>query len=109
VIASRGQFTGKEVLEMEATGYAPWHGKGVDDVTAIGMKAGYGVVAVDPKVVPLRSVLFIEGYGQAVAGDTGGAIKGHRIDLGFNTAREAYKFGRRPVRVYILSTPTANR
>jgi 3D (Asp-Asp-Asp) domain-containing protein len=97
VIASRGQFTGKEVLEMEATGYAPWHGKGV------------GVVAVDPAIVPLRSVLFIEGYGQAIAGDTGGAIKGHRIDLGFNTAREAYRFGRRPVRVYILSTPSANR
>ena len=109
VIASRGQFTGKEVLEMEATGYAPWHGKGVDDITAIGMKAGYGVVAVDPRVVPLRSVLFIEGYGRAIAGDTGGAIKGHRIDLGFNTAREAYKFGRRPVRVYVLSTPSARR
>ncbi|MDR7417751.1 MAG: ubiquitin-like domain-containing protein [Armatimonadota bacterium] len=109
VIASRGQFTGKEVLEMEATGYAPWHGKGVDDITAIGMKAGYGVVAVDPRIIPLRSVLFIEGYGRAVAGDTGGAIKGHRIDLGFPTAREAYRFGRRTVRVYILSSPTAAR
>jgi 3D (Asp-Asp-Asp) domain-containing protein len=109
VIASRGQFTGKEVLEMEATGYAPWHGKGVDDVTATGMKAGFGVVAVDPLVIPLGSVLFIEGYGRAVAGDTGGAIKGHRIDLGFATAQEAYRFGRRAVRVYILSSPAATR
>ncbi|MBI3998413.1 MAG: DUF348 domain-containing protein [Armatimonadetes bacterium] len=103
--ASRGEFAGKEIIHMEATGYAPWTGKGVDDITSIGMKAGYGVVAVDPTVIPLRSILFIEGYGQAIAGDVGGAIKGHRIDLGFNTAREALRFGRRPVRVYILSTP----
>jgi 3D (Asp-Asp-Asp) domain-containing protein len=107
VFASRGDYAGKEVLHMEATGYAPWHGQGVDDVTAIGMKAGYGVVAVDPQVIPLRSVLYIEGYGRAIAGDTGGAIKGNRIDLGFGTAREAYRFGRRPVRVYILSMPPA--
>jgi 3D (Asp-Asp-Asp) domain-containing protein len=94
---------------MEATAYAPWHGKGVDGTTAIGLRAGYGVVAVDPRVIPLRSVLYIEGYGRAIAGDTGGAIKGHRIDLGFATAREAYRFGRRPVRVYVLSTPGSRR
>ncbi|MGQ0571923.1 MAG: 3D domain-containing protein, partial [Armatimonadota bacterium] len=85
------------------------HGRGVDGTTAIGLRAGYGVVAVDPQIIPLRSILYIEGYGQAIAGDTGGAIKGHRIDLGFSTAREAYKFGRRPVRVYILSTPQRSR
>jgi len=109
VLASRGEFAGKEVLVMEATGYAPWHGHGVDDVTATGMRAGFGVVAVDPRVIPLGSVLFIEGYGRAIAGDTGGAILGNRIDLGFPTAREAYRFGRRPVRVYILSEPAARR
>lgn len=105
IFAARGEFAGKEIVHMEATAYAPWHGKGVDGTTAIGLRAGYGVVAVDPRVIPLRSELFIEGYGRAIAGDTGGAIKGHRIDLGFNTARQAYQFGRRPVRVYILSTP----
>ncbi len=109
VIAARGEFAGKEIVHMEATGYAPWHGKGVDGTTAIGMRAGRGVVAVDPRVIPLRSELYIEGYGRAVAGDTGGAIKGHRIDLGFATAREAYQFGRRPVRVYILSVPPPRR
>jgi 3D (Asp-Asp-Asp) domain-containing protein len=109
IAASRGDLEGKEVMLMEATGYAPWHGKGVDDITAIGMRAGYGVVAVDPRVIPLRSVLYIEGYGKAVAGDTGGAIKGRRIDLGFGTAREAYKWGRRPARVFIISTPAARR
>lgn len=105
MFASRGEFAGKEILLMEATAYAPWHGRGVNDITAIGLKAGYGVVAVDPSVIPLRSVLFIDGYGRALAGDTGGAIKGNRIDLGFDTVREAYRFGRRPVRVYILSLP----
>ncbi len=107
MFATRGEFAGKEIVHMEATAYAPWHGRGVDGTTAIGLRAGYGVVAVDPRVIPLRSRLFIEGYGRAVAGDTGGAIKGHRIDLGFNTAKEAYRFGRRPVRVYILSSPQA--
>jgi uncharacterized protein YabE (DUF348 family) len=109
IAASRGDLEGKEVMHMEATGYAPWHGIGVDGTTAIGLRAGYGVVAVDPRVIPLRSVLYIEGYGKAIAGDTGGAIKGPRVDLGFNTAGEAYKWGRRPVRVYILSKPTARR
>lgn len=105
LIASRGEFAGKEYIYVEATGYAPWHGRGVSGTTAIGLKAGYGVVAVDPDLIPLRSVLYIEGYGRAIAGDVGSAIKGRRIDLGFNTAREAYRFGRRVVRVYILSSP----
>ncbi len=105
MLADRGEFAGKEVIQMEATAYAPWHGQGVNDITAIGLKARYGVVAVDPRVIPLRSIVFVEGYGRAIAGDTGGAIKGYRIDLCYDTVREAYKFGRRPVRVYILSTP----
>ncbi|HET8678937.1 MAG TPA: 3D domain-containing protein [bacterium] len=109
MFADRGEFAGKEVVQMEATAYAPWHGEGVNDITAIGLKARYGVVAVDPTVIPLRSVLFIEGYGRAVAGDTGGAIKGYRIDLCYDTVREAYQFGRRPVRVYIISTPPSRR
>lgn len=107
LIASRGEFAGKEFIYVEATGYAPWHGRGVDGTTSTGMKAGYGVVAVDPELIPLRSLLYIDGYGRAIAGDVGSAIKGRRIDLGFNTVREAYRFGRRVVRVYILSSPAA--
>jgi len=102
LIVSRGQFTGKELLEMTATAYAPWCCPGVDGVTALGLRAGYGVVAVDPAIIPLGSRLYIEGYGYAIAGDTGGLIKGLRIDLGFDTAREAVRFGRRAVRVYII-------
>ena len=46
--------------------------------------------------------MFIPGYGHAVAGDTGGAIRGRRIDLGFNSNGEANQFGRRPVTVYLI-------
>lgn len=60
---------------------------GCNEWTATGMKAGKGVIAVDPKVIPLRSKVYIPGYGPAVAGDTGGAIKGNIIDLGFDDAR----------------------
>lgn len=62
---------------------------GCNEWTAIGMRAGKGVIAVDPKVISLRSKVYIPGYGLAVAGDTGGAIKGNIIDLGFDDARTA--------------------
>ena len=66
------------------------------------MKAGPGVVAVDPRVIPLRTRLYIENYGYAIAGDVGSAIKGNRIDLGFTTVDECMRFGRRKVIVYVL-------
>lgn len=62
---------------------------GCNETTAIGMRAGKGVIAVDPKVIKMRSQVYIPGYGRAVAGDTGGAIKGNIIDLGFDDARTA--------------------
>ncbi len=89
-------------LSMTATGYSPYEGSG-SGRCATGMRAGYGVVAVDPRLIPLGSRLYIEGYGYAVAGDTGGAIKGHRIDLGHTTHSEAASVGRRHVRVWVLS------
>lgn len=63
--------------------------RGCDEWTATGMRAGKGVIAVDPKVINLRSKVYVPGYGMAVAGDTGGAIKGNIIDLGFEDARTA--------------------
>ena len=57
---------------------------------------------MDRGVIPLRTLLYVEGYGLAWAGDTGGAIKGLRIDLGMDTTRLAKQFGRRPVRIYII-------
>lgn len=73
-------------LRVYATHY-DWRCPGCNEWTAIGMRAGKGVIAVDPKVIPLRSKIYIPGYGVAVAGDTGGAIKGNIIDLGFDDAR----------------------
>ena len=90
---------------FEATAYYPGprnFGGGVGPRTATGMIAGRGVVAVDPSVIPLGTHLYIEGYGYAVAGDTGGNIRGRRIDLCYNTYDEAISFGRQPVKVFIL-------
>lgn len=92
-------------LEVVATAYTPGpesNGIYADGYTATGIRATYGVVAVDPKVIPLRSRLYVEGYGFAIAADTGGAIKGNRIDVCFDTVSEALKWGRRKVKVYIL-------
>ena len=86
-------------LTMVATAYTA-QCSGCDGMTAIGRRAGYGIVAVDPRVIPLGTRLYIPGYGSAIAGDTGGAIVGNRIDLGFNTLRDALMFGRRSVTVY---------
>lgn len=72
-------------------------------ITATGMRAGIGIVAVDPRVVNLRARLYIPGYGVAIAGDTGGAIKGKRIDLGYDEWNLVlwYKW----VDVYVLDPP----
>jgi len=106
-LAYRGSYVSRRRLLMHASAYDPGPrscGSSADGYTATGMKAGYGVVAVDPKYIPLGTRLFIEGYGFAVAGDVGRAIKGHRIDLGFDTYRAAKQFGRRRVQVHILKS-----
>ena len=97
-----GSMTYKSHLKMEATAYIPSDGGG-SGITATGMVAQHGVIAVDPNVIPLGSRVFIPGYGMAVAADTGGAIRGNRIDLCMNTYREAINFGRGVVEVYILN------
>jgi len=108
-----GELAYSNVLTVTATAYdASSCGKSPSHpqygITATGARAGYGIVAVDPRVIPLGSRLYIETtdgsyiYGAAVAADTGGAIKGNRIDLCYNTRQEALNFGRRQVRVYVL-------
>lgn len=104
-LASRGGFAGRKTLVMVATGYDPspeHNGGNRTGRGATGLKIGHGLVAVDPKVIPLGTRLYIEGYGYAVAGDTGGAIKGMRIDLGHDTRSGAMRVGRRTVIVHIL-------
>jgi len=73
---------------------------GCDMITAIGMKQGFGVIAVDPKVIPLRSRVYVPGYGEAVAGDTGGMINGKHIDLGYDSLTG--QWSRAFVDVYLL-------
>ena len=89
------------VMTMEATAYLPSDGGGAG-ITATGIPATYGVAAVDPAVIPLGSRLYIPGYGEAIAADTGGAIYGYRIDLCMESYSEAMNFGRRDVTVYVL-------
>jgi uncharacterized protein YabE (DUF348 family) len=77
------------VINMHATSYSastagtspssPWYGR-----TATGMQMRHGIVAVDPRVISLHSEVYVAGYGVGYAGDTGGAIKGRRIDLGYD-------------------------
>lgn len=88
------------VLRMKATAYHPTDGDG-RGITATGTKAGRGTVAVDPSVIPLGASVYIPGYGDAVAADTGGAIVGNRIDLCMETFSECYDFGVRPVEVFV--------
>ena len=84
----------------ESTGKSP--GMPGYGITATGMRVKPGVIAVDPRVIPLGTYVYVRGYGYSIAADTGGAIKGNRIDVYMKTLREAYQWGRRTVNVYIL-------
>jgi len=90
-----------EPVKFSATAYcacARCCGKATG-ITASGRKAEYGVVAVDTRVIPLGTKLYIENvdgsftYGEAIAADTGSAIKGNKVDLFFPTHQEALEFG----------------
>lgn len=74
---------------------------GCNETTATGMKQGYGVVAVDPKVIPLHTRVYVPGYGIGIAGDVGGGIKGRMIDLGYDKLEG--QWSARTVDVYILA------
>ncbi|NLP36293.1 MAG: hypothetical protein GX357_01415 [Firmicutes bacterium] len=128
LVLSRGgqRVNYRDVYTVEATAYCPGTvesgcphdengasvctGKFNDGFTATGKKAVAGdgskenphLVAVDPKIFPLGSQLYLEGYGYAVAQDTGKAIKGLRLDLLFPDHQSALKFGRRQLKVYYL-------
>jgi 3D (Asp-Asp-Asp) domain-containing protein/peptidoglycan hydrolase CwlO-like protein len=82
-------------LTVVATAYA------LPGRTASGTPVGWGVVAVDPSVIPLGSRLAIPGYGMGVAADTGGAIRGGRIDVWFPTLAQAHEWGTRTVTVTV--------
>ena len=101
-------------LKVRATAYTADYnctGKGPDDpylgITSTGARAkrnpeGYSTIAVDPRVIPLGTKLWIDGYGYAIAEDVGGAIKGNKIDLYFHSSDEMWDWGARNVNIYIL-------
>ena len=96
------------VIDVTATAYHRIEDGG--EITASGTMTQYGTIAVDPRVIPLGSRLYVVSdggdqswsYGPGLAEDTGGLIKGTKIDLFFMTGDEANDFGIRPAKVYIL-------
>jgi 3D (Asp-Asp-Asp) domain-containing protein len=101
----------KEVLNISATAYAPgahdndqWGNK-----TYTGEQIKPGVIAVDPSIIPLGSRVYIQypdGHGEyATASDTGGAIKGNKIDVAKRTVSEAQDFGIQHVKVFVVHSP----
>ncbi|MFK7805138.1 MAG: ubiquitin-like domain-containing protein [Anaerolineae bacterium] len=95
-------------VEMRVTSYmAQTSGKAPDHpaygITRSGVVAGYGVVAVDPKVVPFRSNVYVPGYGSAFVGDTGGGVLGRWIDLGYEDDWDTFKPWAGYIDVYYLT------
>ncbi|MCX6366534.1 MAG: 3D domain-containing protein [Armatimonadetes bacterium] len=101
-LGSLSRYEGKRVLTLMATGYGPGENGPWGNRTFMNTRVRFGVVAVDPRVIKLGTRLYVEGYGECRAEDTGGAIKGMRIDLAFDSDRVANQYGRRKVRVVIL-------
>lgn len=106
----------RKVMDMKATAYTASYkdtGKHPDHpqfgITYTGIRARKGVIAVDPKVIPLGTRVYVEiagstpDYGYAVAGDIGGAIKGNKIDLYYDDQSYVDKWGVKNVKVYILT------
>lgn len=104
--ASSGNEASGRELTVTATAYTA-HCNGCSGVTATGIdlraNPGLKVIAVDPSVIPLGSKVHVEGYGTAVAGDTGGAIKGNKIDIFMPDKSAATQFGRKTVKIKVLN------
>lgn len=96
---------GKEFY-VEATAYTPYC-NGCSGISAAGINLranpNLKVIAVDPRVIPLGTKVWVEGYGYAVAGDTGGAIKGNRIDVLVQSKGQAYSWGRKKVKIRVMN------
>jgi len=103
--ASTDNTSSKEIT-VRATAYtASCEGCSGTTATGINLKANPDkkVIAVDPSVIPLGSKVHVEGYGEAIAGDTGGAIKGNRIDVFIPSEQDAIDFGVKQLKVTIIN------
>ncbi len=105
VQSNTNQQEPKKQLTMTATAYSANDG-GISGVTATGVDLNKNpdakVIAVDPSVIPLGSKVYVEGYGVATAADTGGAIKGNKIDVFVAKKSDANNWGVRTVNVKVL-------
>ena len=101
-----GEPSGGKEFYANASAYTAYC-NGCSGITATGINLranpSMKLIAVDPRVIPLGSKVWVEGYGYAIAGDTGGAIKGNRIDLHMPTKEAAYSFGRRQVKIKVIN------
>lgn len=91
----------KKEMKVNASAYSS-QDPGCSKYTSTGQLLRKGIVAVDPKVIPLGTKMYIPGYGYGIAADIGNAIKGKKIDLAFESRKEALKFGRRDIVIQIL-------
>lgn len=99
---SNNQSTGR-TMQVQATGYSTRQPSlSTHTATGIDLRVNPRVIAVDPSVIPLGTMVEVEGMGVYIAGDTGGAIKGNIIDIHFQTVAEALQWGRRNVTIRIL-------
>ena len=92
-------------ITVEASAYTPWdEGNSMTGLCADGSVAtpGYSI-AVDPKVIPMGSRIFVPGWGWGKASDTGGYIKGYRIDLCMATVKETDRWGRRDIEIEVYT------
>lgn len=106
IITSDGECLQYEkVLDMRATAYCPLE-DGLTNYTYTGMEATWGVVAVDPSVIPLYSKLYVEGYGEAIAADIGKSIKQNKIDLCYEDLESMTEYGVQNIKVYVLEEYT---
>jgi len=102
---SNTRIVTKEEFDVIVTAYCPCElccQKFADGLTSTGKNAYTPGVAVDPKVIPLGSIVFIPGYGSVEADDVGGSIKGDKIDVRFRTHREAKEWGRKKLRITVF-------
>ncbi|MDR4318902.1 hypothetical protein CHH55_22255 [Niallia circulans] len=104
-LASRGEENGQEVFVNSTAYTASCNGCSGRTATGIDLKANPNakVIAVDPSFIPLGTKVYVEGYGYAVAADTGGSVKGQKIDVFFSTKAEAYRWGNRQVKIKIIN------
>ncbi|MBS4196176.1 3D domain-containing protein [Lederbergia citri] len=93
-----------KTMTVKATAYTA-SCKGCSGITATGINLKKNpnakVISVDPKIIPLGTKVWVEGYGEAIAGDTGGAMKGNKIDIHLPTKAKALQWGVRTVKIKI--------